>query len=149
MKLNRALLLMCPLALVLLLRSAPSASGQIGPGGALNFNGTDQRVVVAPQAALNAYPLTVMTWFKSATTNLGGALVNKYVASSFNGYQLFMGGGHLQAWYIRDSGNNVFNGGPMDAGVVDDGVWHHAALVIYAFRGAGFLGGGAKKKTCL
>ena len=111
-----------------------------GAGSALNFNaGASQLVSIPHQPALNAYPLTVMTWFK--TTNVNGALVNKYVSSSFNGYQIFMSGGHLQGWYFRDPVNNVYNGGPMDAGLVNDGLWHHAAMAIDATGGRLYLDG--------
>lgn len=113
-----------------------------GAGSALNFNAASSQVVSIPhQAALNAYPLTVMTWFKSPTTNLSGALVNKYSSGSFNGYHIFMAGGHLQGWYIRDSANNVLNGGPMDTGAVNDGLWHHAAMSIDAAGGRLYLDG--------
>src|SRR5258705_2226258 len=119
--------------------TAPIAAGA---GSALNFDAAASQLVSIPhQAALNAYPLTVMTWFKSPSTNLSGALVNKYSSGSFNGYQIFMSGGHLQGWYIRDSGNNVYNGGPMDAGAVNDGLWHHAAMAIDAAGGRLYLDG--------
>jgi hypothetical protein len=113
-----------------------------GAGSAVSFNSAlGQFVNVPHQAALNSYPLTVMAWFNSPSTNFGSAMVNKYVSSSYNGYQLFMSGGHLLGWYIRDSVNNVFNGGPMDAGPVNDGIWHHAAMVIDATGGRLYLDG--------
>src|SRR4051812_29161431 len=52
-----------------------------------------------------------------------------------------MSGGHLLGWYIRDSGNNVFSGGPMDAGPVNDGLWHHPAMTIEAAGGRLYLDG--------
>ena len=76
MKLRRIIFLLCPLGLALTYCSAPSASGQVGPGGALSFSGFDQSVGVPHQAALNAYPLTVMCWFKTTTSNDAG-LVDK------------------------------------------------------------------------
>ncbi len=110
-----------------------------GAGGSISLNGS-QFGTVPHQAALNAYPLTAMAWFK--TTNGGGALVNKYVSSSFNGFNLFIpGGGNLLGWYMHDAANNVFNGGPMDAGFVADGIWHHAAMVIDASGGKLYLDG--------
>jgi sugar lactone lactonase YvrE len=82
-----------------------------------------------------------MAWFMAPTNSNGGALVNKYVSSSYNGYQLFMSGGHLLGWYLRDPGNNVFSGGPMDAGAVNDGLWHYAAMAIDATGGRLYLDG--------
>jgi hypothetical protein len=89
---------------------------------------------------LNAYPLTVMAWFMVPTNSNGEALVNKYVSSSFNGYQIYLPG-HLRAWYFRDSANNVFNNGVMDAGSVNDGLWHHVALAVDAAGGRLYLDG--------
>src|ERR1051326_5454751 len=114
-----------------------------GAGSALNFNAALGQAVTIPNFAINPnpHPLTIMCWFKSPTTNLNGALVNKYVSSSYNGFQLFMVGGHLKGWYFRDAANNVYNGGPMDAGPVNDGLWHHAAMVIDYTQGRLYLDG--------
>lgn len=115
--------------------TAPMASGG---GGAVSFN-TSQTGSVTNQSALNTYPLTVMTWFKAPSS--GGALVNKYASSSFNGWQIFITGGNLVGWYFRNSGNNVFSGGPMNAGPVADNKWHHAAMVIDASGGRLYVDG--------
>ena len=113
----------------------------VGPATALNFSSTNcQNVTIPHQAALNAYPLTVMAWFMVPTNSNGGALVNKYVSSSFNGYQIYLPG-HLRAWYFRDSANNVFNNGVMDAGSVNDGLWHHVAMAVDAAGGRLYLDG--------
>ena len=97
-----------------------------GMGGALNYTNNTQYCVVSNKAALNAYPLTIMSWFK-ATNGPGFALVSKYLSSSFNGYNLYVGGGGgLNGWYYKDSSDAVI----MNAGAVADGNWHHAAMVI-------------------
>jgi alpha-tubulin suppressor-like RCC1 family protein len=106
---------------------------------ALSFN--NQCVIIPHLGAQNAYPLTVMCWFQAPTNTSGGALVNKYVSSSYNGYQIFLSGGHLLGWYFRDPANNVFSGGPLDAGPVNDGLWHHAAMVVDANGGRLYLDG--------
>ncbi len=112
-----------------------------GGGSALNFSSTNCQTVQIPnQAALDAYPLTVMTWFMVPTNSDGGALVNKYVSSSGNGWQIFLAG-DLRAWYFRDGANNVFNNGVMDAGPVNDGLWHHAAMAVDAAGGRLYLDG--------
>lgn len=116
--------------------TVPIASGA---GGALSFN-TSQYAGITHQPELNAYPLTVMTWFRA--TNGGGALVNKYASGSGNGYNLFIpGSGNLLGWYFRDGANNVHGGGPMNAGFVADGKWHHAAMVVDATGGRLYLDG--------
>jgi hypothetical protein len=109
-----------------------------GFGTALDFNGTNQIVGIPNQAAFNTLPLTVMTWFKAPTNSLGAALVNKYSSGSHNGYQIFMLGGHLVAWYYRDTADVV---GTLDAGFVNDGQWHHTAFVVDANGGQLYLDG--------
>jgi hypothetical protein len=118
-----------------------------GFGTALDFNGTNQLVSIPHQNSLNAYPITVMTWFKAPTNSFNNALVNKYVSSSFNGYQIFLNGGNLQAWYMRDPGNNIYNNGVMDAGPVNDGLWHHTAMVVDATGGRLYLDGVLKSSA--
>src|SRR2546426_10256282 len=71
---------------------------------ALAFNGTNY-VNVPSTAALNAYPLTLAVWVKTATTAGIRGIVNKYVANSWNGYQVFTCNGNLCAWYIRILGS--------------------------------------------
>ncbi len=97
-----------------------------GMGGALNYTNNTQYCVVSNKAALNAYPLTVMSWFK-ATNGPGLSLISKYASSSYNGYNFYIGGGGgLNGWYYKDSSAGVV----MNAGGVADGNWHHAAMVI-------------------
>ncbi|MGC3960615.1 MAG: DUF5011 domain-containing protein [Verrucomicrobiota bacterium] len=108
-----------------------------GAGSALKFD-TSTFAGISHQPALNAYPLTLMTWFRA--TNGGGALVNKYVSASGNGYNLFIpGSGNLLGWYFRDNANAVF--GSLNAGFVADGKWHHAAMVVDATGGRLYLDG--------
>src|SRR2546422_7903074 len=46
--------------------------------------------------------LTAAVWIKTNATSGVNGIVNKYVANSFNGYQVFMNNGNLCAWYLRD-----------------------------------------------
>jgi hypothetical protein len=112
-------------------------------GDALAFNGTSSYVNVPSAKALDAYPLTVATWFKTGTgTGLTG-LVNKYVAASMNGYQIFMNNGNLCAWYFRDSGDYVWDGSGCTlstAGFADNN-WHYAVFVVDANGGRLYVDG--------
>jgi hypothetical protein len=110
------------------------------PGTALVFNGTSQDVTVPNQASLNAFPITVMCWFRTTSANEGG-LVNKYVASSLNGYSIIVQNGHLEGWYYAGSGGSVGGSQVLTGGVVNDGKWHHAALVVDATSGRLYLDG--------
>ncbi|HXU10860.1 MAG TPA: PQQ-dependent sugar dehydrogenase [Candidatus Binatia bacterium] len=111
--------------------------------GALAFDGLDDEVNVPHAPALNAYPLTVAAWFKTGmTTGLAG-IVNKYPASSFNGYQIFVLNGNLCAWYMKDGSNYVWDGSGCTFNVAgyNDNQWHHVAFVVDASGGKLFVDG--------
>src|SRR5687768_10494137 len=98
---------------------APLARGQSGAGTALSFDGVDDHATIANSAALNVYPLTVMGWFRSFDQGFDRGIVNKYVVSSFNGYNVYFHQGRIRAWYFRDAANNVWDGGGgLDSGFV-------------------------------
>ncbi len=120
---------------------------QAGPGSALSFNGTNNYVTVANNAALDAYPLTVTAWIRTKrTAPLYDGILNKYAPGSANGYSLHVYNGHVYAWYFRSGSSYVYPADPgMDGGFVADGNWHHIAFVITPTNGAlyvdGHLGG--------
>jgi probable HAF family extracellular repeat protein len=107
-------------------------------GYVLSFNGNNGYVSVAPNNSLNPYPLTSTVWIKTTQTNYCG-LVNKYFASSLNGYQLLLNQGHINAWYFRDQGDNVY--GNLDGGFVADGLWHNLAFVVDSAGGRIYVDG--------
>src|SRR5206468_351617 len=78
-------------------------------GQALSFDGVDDYVDVAGAPALGAFPLTVAAWLRTSDTGLHG-IINRYLPASFNGYQVFMNGGNLCAWYFRDASNYIWDG---------------------------------------
>ena len=100
-------------------------------GLAVAFDGINDTAVVPHEASLNAYPLSTSFWMKTGATGLTG-LVNKYAATSLNGWQVFTSGGNLCAWYFRDRTNYVWDGGgcTMAVGGVNDNAWHHVAFVV-------------------
>ncbi len=112
-----------------------------GPGYALRFQGNGSAEVGPGPQALNLFPLTVMGWFKTCQSEQT-SLINKYVAGSLNGYQLFLVDGHIRAWYFRSPTSYVWDGGNgLDGGPVNDGRWHHAALVVDQSGGRLYLDG--------
>jgi probable HAF family extracellular repeat protein len=145
---KRLFLIMRMIAAAIVLAAGTAERAQAGAGGtagdALDFGG-GQFVTASSQTAinnLNAFPLTVMFWFKALGPN--GGIVNKYYAASYQGWQVFMNGGHLQAWYIVSSSDNVYNNGPLDAGDYNDSQWHHAAFVVDAGGGRLYVDGALK-----
>ena len=101
-------------------------------GSALEFDGTDDRVEVAHDDALNAFPLTVTFWMKAddISANVRG-LVSKYYDASLDGYALFLHQGRVRGWYFASPNSYLWDGGlGFDSGLVADGRWHHIALVV-------------------
>jgi hypothetical protein len=100
----------------------------------LAFDGIND-VVTAPQSStFNAFPLTIAAWIKTTSATGLVGIVNKYVAGSFNGYNLFMRNGALCAWYLRGRSNYVYDGSrcTLKTTGYNDNRWHHVAYVVEA-----------------
>jgi hypothetical protein len=112
-------------------------------GTALRFDGLDDYATVPHAAELNAYPLTITAWVKTArNAPLYDGILTKYAPGSGNGYSLHLYNGRLRAWYFRDSINRVYTSDPgMDGGFIADGNWHHVAFVVTANGGTLFVDG--------
>lgn len=111
-------------------------------GFAVAFDGIDDTASVAHDPSLDAYPLSLSFWMRSTSTGLSG-IVNKYLVSSKNGYQVFTNGGALCGWYFRDAANYVWDGTACTLQVagVNDGAWHHVAMVVDAAGGRMYVDG--------
>ncbi|MBI2116975.1 MAG: hypothetical protein HYT85_18110 [candidate division NC10 bacterium] len=116
-------------------------AGRIGQG--LAFDGLTNYVTVPSTAALNAYPLTVAVWMKTDSTTGVRGVVNKYLAGSYNGYQVFLNNGNLCAWYLRDAANYVYDGSgcPFNLAGYTDNQWHHVVYVVDASGGRLYVDG--------
>ncbi len=117
--------------------SGSSASLYAGAGSDLSFDGTNDYVEVASASSLNAYPLTVSALVKTSNAGTGNyGIITKYIAGSFNGYNIFMSGGHVYAFYFADNSNYCFDFGlgshAIDGGVINDNVWHQVAMTVNA-----------------
>ena len=130
--------------LVALCFAAPSILAQpqgTGSGPALSFDGANDYVAIANSPALNAYPLTIMGWFRSFDQGIDRGIVNKYVVGSLNGYQVYFHQGRVRAWYFRDGANYVWDGGQgLDSGFVA-GLWLHFAFTVDASGGKLYVNG--------
>jgi hypothetical protein len=103
----------------------------------LSLDGVNDYVTVPHAPRLDAFPLSVAAWFKTTTTEGLRAVVNKYAAGSFNGYQVFFNNGDLCAWLLRSSSNYIYDGGgcTMKATGFNDGQWHQVVFVADASGG--------------
>jgi hypothetical protein len=115
---------------------------------ALVFDGVNDYVNIAPTASQNAFPLTVAAWIKTSSTTGIGGIVNKYVAGSFNGYNVFLNGGSICAWFLRSSTNYIYDGGGCthSSSGYNDNQWHHVVYVVDA-SGAKLYVDGAQKSS--
>ncbi len=123
--------------------SAPLAFASVA-GTTVSLNGVNQSVTVSSTTDLNAYPLTVTAWVKTARTAFSyDGIVNKYLSGSGNGYSLHLYNGHLYAYYFRgDGASHVYPTDPgLDGGVIADGQWHHLAFTVGGAGGKLFVDG--------
>jgi hypothetical protein len=111
-------------------------------GLALGFDGVNDVATFPHDPALDSYPLSVAFWAKTTATGLA-AFVNKYAASSKNGYQVFTSGGSLCAWYFRDASNYIWDGSGCSLPVtgINDGAWHQVTFVVDSSGGRLFVDG--------
>jgi hypothetical protein len=113
-------------------------------GSALRFDGVDDLVQVPHHPALNAFPLTVAGWIKTAQDSPGYiAVANKYTPGSGNGYSLHIHDGRMAGFYFRgDGASYVYAGDPgLDGGFIADGRWHHVAFAVDANGGRIYIDG--------
>jgi hypothetical protein len=69
----------------------------------LSFDGVNDYVLFS-STSLNLYPITLSFW---ATP--GGDVINKYVASSLNGYRVSFGTGGISGYYFKSGSNYTLN----------------------------------------
>lgn len=113
-------------------------------GQALSFDGSNDYVSVAHDSALNAYPLTVSAWFKTSTTGGIRGIVNKFLSSSNNGWNIFFDNSdNLCAWYFKDASNYVYAGGGCTLNVtgLKDNQWHLVTFVVDSSGGTLYVDG--------
>ena len=115
-------------------------------GYAVALDGVNDYVRIPHATALDAYPLSVAVWFKTSTTTGARALVNKYLAGSRNGYQVFLSNGSLCASYFKDAASYVYDGSgcTLPAAGYNDGQWHQAVFVVDASGGRLYVDGALK-----
>jgi hypothetical protein len=128
--------------LLLLFGGVVAAHAQPGPGYALRFDNNASFVAVPQAVGLNSFPFTVMAWVQTTATSGQQGLVNKYLASSLNGWNLFLLNGNVRAWYFASNSRFVWDGSDgLDGGVIANGVWHHVAFAVDGSGGRLYVDG--------
>src|SRR5262245_32310241 len=108
-------------ALAFSLFVAGPVHGADGPF-ALSLDGVDDYASFPHVSIYNSFALTVSAWIKTTQNSGEVGLVNKYVAGSFNGWNVFLFNGAVRAWFFRDSSNFIWDGGRgLNGGFVADG----------------------------
>ena len=118
--------------------AAPFATLAAPPATALNFDGQNDFVTIPHSADLNSVNLTVEAWIKTSnqsasngSTNFSRGIVNKYFSASGNGYNVFIDGGKVYAWYFGVT-SNVFdsNNNFSSTTNVADNNWHRVTFTV-------------------
>lgn len=126
----------------LLIAGVVAARAQPGPGFALGFNGSGNYVAIPHTAAQDSMPMTVTAWVNTSQSTGQQGLVNKYVANSLNGWNVFLLDGHVRAWYFVNNTRFVWDGSNgLDGGFIADGFWHHVAFTVDASGGKLYVDG--------
>ena len=121
---------------------AAAAHAQPAPGFALRINNNSSYVAVPQAVGLNSFPFTVMAWVNTTAASGQQALVNKYVAGSGNGWNLFLLNGRVRAWYFASNSRFVWDGSDgLDGGVIANGAWHHVAFTVDGSGGRLYVDG--------
>lgn len=127
---------------ILFCSAALTAHAQPGPGFALRFNDNASYVAVPQAVGLNSFPFTVMAWVNTSAGTGQQGLVNKYVANSLNGWNLFLKDGRVRAWYFANNTRFVWDGSDgLDGGSIADGAWHHVAFTVDGSGGKLYVDG--------
>jgi len=124
-----------------LVNGAGWTDGRSGRG--LSFDGVDDYVSVPHAPALDAFPLSVVAWFKTSTAVGLKGLVNKYAAGSFNGFEVFVENGDLCAWLFRSNSNYIWDGSgcTLRTSGYNDDHWHQVVFVADAAAGRLYVDG--------
>jgi len=104
-------------------------TGQL-PQYVAQFNRQFSYVDAGNTAALNALPITISSWFKTSRSDSNVGLITKYTGGSGEGYNLDLNAGKLQGWYLSNAYANGHSTFAVDSPLINDGVWHFAALTV-------------------
>src|ERR1035438_9115114 len=96
------------------------------------FNGSSSALIAPGTSKLDlSSSMTLAAWIKTTNSTRAESILSKYDSSGFEAGYLFMttAGGTLG---LRLGGNNLAAGGrqTLDSKKINDGLWHHVAVVI-------------------
>jgi Concanavalin A-like lectin/glucanases superfamily/Secretion system C-terminal sorting domain len=114
------------------------------------YNFADNQFITIPNSSsLNHYPLTVSLWYNASTYPTGGEcnIFSKYVAASWNGFQILYGdntrvdnsgkiennGFGVQSWYVRNISNKCigyYNEPAFLQSNISINKWYHYVFVL-------------------
>ncbi len=97
-------------------------------GTGLNFDGTDDTVVVSHNSAFNVNTFTIEAYFKTTSTAGGQSIIGKYDATGINGFSMNLSSsGRLRFEYAVP---NIESSSSSSTSGLNDGNWHHIALAF-------------------
>lgn len=123
---------------------AATDAGKLNRAG--SFDGSDGYVSIPNNASQNAFPITVEAWINTTDAGSNKGIISKYGSS--NGYQIFISGGRLKAWYFKNADNRLrMDATTYDGGIVNDGQWHHVAFTVDEDEGLLYVDGVKKNRA--
>ena len=122
--------------------SAWKSGGECVSGSCLEFDGSNDYVGCGNDSSLRSYPLTLEVWIKTTDSGSNKGIINKYISSSGNGYQIYIGDGRLKAWYFKDFSNYTRQDNIVaDGGLINNGNWHHIIYTVNSDGGKIYVDG--------
>lgn len=107
---------------------------------AYSFDGSTSKIKVPHNNSLNAFPITISTWFKSQS-NMGG-MVSKYEGCSNNGWSIHSSNNKISGYYYNFSGGSYVNFDPNTSTIdINDNSWHQVVETYDASGGKIFIDG--------
>ena len=98
------------------------------PATGLSFDGTDDHISVNHNNAFNTNTFTIEAYFRATSTAGGQAIISKYDTTGINGFSLFLNSsGKIRFEYAV---SNIESISSSSASGLNDGNWHHIALVF-------------------
>lgn len=98
------------------------------PATGLHFDGTDDHISVNHNSSFNTNTFTIETSFKTSSSSAGQSIIAKYDATGINGFSMNLNNsGRLLFEYAVPNSETTSSS---NASGLNDGNWHHVALVF-------------------
>jgi len=95
------------------------------PNSAYSFDGLSNYIEVPHTLQLNAFPITINTWFITSSSTYG-AIISKYTCLASNGYSIHDNNGNLSSYYYNYMGGAEVWADGSSTIIINNNLWHMA-----------------------